>query len=227
MAILGVIGLACLALVVGCLVWFAFLRDPEIPAAEPFTPAPVTPEKLPLAVFIGDSYTQPGTWPGVLADAQGWEIVNLGSGGTGYVARSTGKTAQQGCGRDVCGSFVEMADIAIKREPDVVVVAGGRNDHGHNIDRAAHELFHTLRAGLPNARIIAVQPMWDASPYPDFLLRYGKVIQREVDAVDGEYVKIGSPLADRPELVQSDGVHPTTEGQTLLGRSVNKALGQP
>jgi len=224
----GGVAVVCLALVTACLVWLAFARNnAEIPSAEPFTPLPVTPEKRPVAVFIGDSYTQPGTWPGVVAEAQGWEMVNLGSGGTGYATRLTGRTAQAGCGRDVCRSFVEMADIAIEREPDVVVVAGGRNDHGRNIDRAAGELFHTLRAGLPNARIIAVQPMWDPSPYPDFLVRYGRVIQREVEAVDGEYVKIGSPLADHPELVKSDGVHPTTEGQKVVGRAVNKALGQP
>jgi hypothetical protein len=69
--------------------------------------------------------------------------------------------------------------------------------------------------------------MWAASPYPDFLVRYARVIQKEVEAVDGEYVEIGSPLADHRELVKSDGVHPTTEGQNVLGRAVNKALGQP
>jgi len=227
MAILGAVGLACLALVIGCLVWFAFSRDAETPAAEPFTPAPeATPEKLPVAVFLGDSYTQPGVWPGGVAEVQGWTLVNLASGGTGYVARSTGKTAQQGCGRSECRNFVEMADAAIKREPDVVVVAGGRNDHGRSIDKAAHELFHTLRDRLPNARIIAVQPMWDASAYPDFLARYAKVIKKEVEAVDGEYVEIGNPLAKQPELMQPDGVHPTWEGQVILGRAVNKALGQ-
>jgi len=70
-------------------------------------------------------------------------------------------------------------------------------------NRSAHELFHKLRAGLPNARIVAVQPLWDASPYPDFLIRYGKVIRKEVKAVNGEYLKIGSPLADHPELVKN------------------------
>jgi lysophospholipase L1-like esterase len=226
-ALLGTIGVVCLALVIGCLTWLVFTRDDvEMVSVEPFTPAPETPLKQPVAVFLGDSYTQPGIWPGVVAEARGWKMVNLASGGTGYVARSTGKTAQQGCGRSECRNFVEMADAAIKREPDVVVVAGGRNDHGRSIDKAAHELFHTLRDRLPNARIIAVQPMWDASAYPDFLARYAKVIKKEVEAVDGEYVEIGNPLAKQPELMQPDGVHPTWEGQVILGRAVNKALGQ-
>jgi lysophospholipase L1-like esterase len=217
--ILRVVAVVYLALVTGCLVWLVFTRNNAgIPPAQS--------DARPVAVFIGDSYTQQGTWPRMVAEAQGWEMVNLGSGGTGYAARLTGKTAQKGCGRDVCRSFAQMADVAKEREPDVVVVAGGRNDRGHNIDQAAGEVFHRLRAGLPNARIIAVQPMWDASPYPDFLVRYGKVIQREVETVGGEYVKIGSPLADHPELVKSDGVHPTIEGQRVLGQAINKALDQ-
>jgi lysophospholipase L1-like esterase len=120
-----------------------------------------------------------------------------------------------------------MADVAIKQKPDVVVIAGGRNDGGANIDEAAYNLFHRLRKGLPKARIIAIQPMWDASHYPRFLIGYGKVIRKEVTAVDGEYVKIGSPLAGRPKLVNDDGVHPTTEGQKVLGQAVNEAMGRP
>jgi acyl-CoA thioesterase I len=225
--ILKAVAVICLAMVTGCRVWLVFMRsNAKIPSAEPFTSTQVTPEERPVAVFIGDSYTVPGTWPGMVAQAQGWEMVNLGRGGIGYVASSTGTAAREDCGQDKC-SFVEMAHIAIEREPDIVVVAGGRNDGGLDIDQQVRELFRTLRAGLPNARIIAVQPMWDASPYPDFLVRYGKVIRRQVEAVDGEYVKIGSPLADHPELVQDDRVHPTNEGQRVLGRAVNKALGRP
>jgi lysophospholipase L1-like esterase len=119
-----------------------------------------------------------------------------------------------------------MADAAIKRKPDVVVVSGGRNDGGQNIDEAVHDLFHKVREALPKTRIVAIQPMWDASPYPNYLVGYGKVIRKEVEAVDGEYVKIGSPLAGRPELVEDDGVHPTTEGHKVLGQAVNEAMGR-
>jgi lysophospholipase L1-like esterase len=160
----------------------------------------------------------------MVAKAQRWQMVNLAQGGTGYAARLTGNTAQEACGQNECPNFAEMADVAIQRKPDVVVIAGGRNDGGANIDEAAYDLFHKVRAELPKARIIAIQPMWDASPYPDFLVDHGKVIRKEVTAVDGEYVKIGSPLAGHPELVQQDGVHPTAKGQHVLGHAVNEAL---
>jgi lysophospholipase L1-like esterase len=213
-------------MVTTCLVWLTFARNGTSPATQPFTPRPVAPtERRLVAVFIGDSYTQgSGKWPGMVAKAHRWKMVNLARGGTGYGTRLTGKAALAGCGRDECPDFVEMADVAIKREPDVVVVAGGRNDGGARIDKAPRTLFQKLREGLPNARIIAVQPMWDATPYPDFLVRYGAVIRQEVEAVNGEYVKIGSPLADRQDLVKKDGVHPNIEGQNVLGQAVNKAM---
>jgi lysophospholipase L1-like esterase len=162
----------------------------------------------------------------MVAKAQRWEIVNLARGGTGYKARLTGQTAQKGCGLDECPNFVEMADVAIKRKPDVVVVAGGRNDGGGDIVAATHNLFRKVRKALPQARIIAIQPMWDASPYPGFLVGYGRLIRREVEAVDGVYIKIGSPLAGRPELVKNDGVHPTTVGQEVLADAINEAMDQ-
>jgi lysophospholipase L1-like esterase len=59
---------------------------------------------------------------------------------------------------------------------------------------------------------------------PAFLVDYGKVIKKEVQAVGGEYLKIGSPLEGRPNLVQDDGVHPTDDGQKLLAAAVNESL---
>jgi acyl-CoA thioesterase I len=221
----------CLVAVTICLVSLTFARNATSPAAEPFTPDPVTPtERRPVAVFIGDSYAQgSGKWPGMVARAQRWEMVNLARGGTGYTTRLTGQTAQKGCGLNECPSFVEMADVAIKRKPDVVVVAGGRNDGGRNdgggnIDEATHTLFPKMRDALPDARIIAIQPMWYDTPYPSFLVGYGRVIRREVEAVDGDYVKIGSPLAGRPELIKDDGVHPTFAGQKVLAEAINEAM---
>ena len=225
-AILKAATAICLLAVTTCLVALTFARNATSPATQPFTPDPVTrTEGRPEAVFIGDSYAQgSGKWPGMVAKAQRWEMVNLARGGTGYTSQLTGQTAQKGCGLDECPSFVEMADVAIKRKPDVVVVAGGRNDGGANIVDATHALFRKVRDALPEARIIAIQPMWDATSYPGFLVGYGRVIRKEVEAVNGDYVKIGSPLAGRPELIKDDGVHPTSAGQKVLAEAINRAI---
>jgi GDSL-like Lipase/Acylhydrolase family len=163
--VLKTVGVIWLVAVSACLVWLAFWSNVEAPVSNSFTPQPVTPKDRPVAVFIGDSYTQgSGKWPVGVAQAQGWQMLNLARGGTGYAARLTGKRAPRGCGLDECPNFVEMPDLAIKRKPDVVVVEGGRNDGGKDIAQPAHSLFKKLRAGLPEARIIAVQPMWELQP---------------------------------------------------------------
>jgi len=120
-----------------------------------------------------------------------------------------------------------MAAVAVEERADVVVVAGGRNDGGRDISSAAHTLFTSLRAGLPEARIIAVEPMWDASAYPTFLREYSQIIEREVTTTRGEYLTIGNPLEKRPDLVQADMVHPTVEGQRALAEAVNRAIDRP
>jgi acyl-CoA thioesterase I len=225
-AIFGAATVICLVAVTICLVSLTLTRNATSPATKPFTPEPVTPtERRPVAVFIGDSYAQgSGKWPGMVAKAQTWEMVNLARGGTGYTTRLKGQIAQKGCGLNRCPNFVEMADVAIKRKPDVVVVAGGRNDDGADISEATHTLFHKVREALPEARIIAIEPMWYDTPYPSFLAGYGRVIRKEVEAVHGDYVKIGSPLAGRPDLIKDDGVHPTSAGQKVLAEAVNEEM---
>src|SRR5215212_3919836 len=127
--VLQTLGLVIFAAAVGVLVWFTWSH-----ASKP----PVVPR--PVAVFIGDSYAQgSGKWPELVSKAQGWRQVNLGRGGTGYEARLAGAAAQKGCGLKECPSFPEMAAVAVKLHPDVVVVAGGRNDRGADIDAAVHE----------------------------------------------------------------------------------------
>jgi lysophospholipase L1-like esterase len=213
---LQLVALLAFVAAVGVLVWFTWAQGTEVPVAA---------DQRPIAVFIGDSYTQgSGKWPDLVSEAQGWREVNLGRGGTGYRARLNGNVASKGCGLDVCQSFAEMAGDAVSRQPAIVVVAGGRNDAGADIEPAVHETFSKLRDGLPDARIIAVQRLWDASDEPDFVAEYGKVIKKEVQAVDGEYLMIGTPLRGRPELVKADGVHPTDEGQKVIAAAINEAL---
>jgi acyl-CoA thioesterase I len=69
-----------------------------------------------------------------------------------------------------------------------------------------------------------VQPMWDASQYPSFLVAYGTLIKHAVEGIGGKYLEIGMPLEGRPDLIQPDGVHPTQEGQDVLAEAVNREL---
>jgi acyl-CoA thioesterase-1 len=117
-----------------------------------------------------------------------------------------------------------MVPAAVRLGPDIVVVAGGRNDSGSDPSENIRATFRQLRAGLPWARIIAVQPMWDSAPYPEFLDRSAEIIHESVLEVHGEYLVLGDPLLGRPDLITADGVHPNDVGYQVLAQAVNTAL---
>jgi lysophospholipase L1-like esterase len=118
-----------------------------------------------------------------------------------------------------------MIPEVVAAHPDIVVVSGGRNDGATDVKTAAAALFTGLRQQLPQARIFAISPMWDASPYPRTMEALGAVIRAQVERVGGRYVNIGHPLKDRPDLITKDGVHPNAAGYQALAASVNAALG--
>jgi len=84
--------------------------------------------------------------------------------------------------------------------------------------------FTTLGEGLPNARTVAVQPMWDASDYSGSVTEVLMRRQERCRVGRWQYAKIASPLARRPKLVREDRVHATEEGQKVVAAAVNKAL---
>lgn len=55
------------------------------------TPTPSAPNSAPVAAFIGDSFTAGAggvspLWPELVSEAEGWHLVNLGYGGTGFLS---------------------------------------------------------------------------------------------------------------------------------------------
>lgn len=191
-------------------------------------PAPVT------AAFIGDSYTA-GTgasdpahsWAGLFAAARGWDAANLARGGTGYLTSPTGAKAREACGEDVCPNYAAEIHDAAQARPDVVVVAGGRND-GSAVTPALRDavtgFYQALRAALPNARIVAISPIWAAdTPQPD-PAEYKALVRQAATAVGGEYVELGEPFAGHPEMIGPDRVHPNQSGHAYLAEVVGRAV---
>ncbi len=232
------IWLAALAVVTLALVAMALVK-PSLDAvgantasvARQMPTATPTPKQLKVA-FIGDSYTAGAgvlpqdAWPSVLAGSRGWTIVNLARGGTGYVA-AWASGGQKACGQDVCPNYVGMVPAAVAAAPDVVIVAGGRNDGqkmSSELQQNVLATFSALRKGLPNAKIIALSPILaaddSASSFPDLK----PVVSAAVQAVGGTYVDLGAPLGGHPELIGPDGVHPNTAGQKALADATDKLL---
>ena len=189
--------------------------------------APTIPVPMPLAVFIGDSYTQGAggggvRWPSLVGEARGWDVDNLGLGGTGYIKTSD----VYGCGRPYCGSYGEAIDEIIG-SPTYIVVSGGRNDIGlptADIAAAADALFGELRDRYPNATIFALAPWFDDDAPPSQAGEVSQAIQAA--AIDNEvlFLDSGQPLFDRTDLISADGVHPNAAGYEALAAAVNAAL---
>ncbi|WP_159448468.1 SGNH/GDSL hydrolase family protein [Demequina sp. NBRC 110052] len=171
-------------------------------------------------LFIGDSYAagdgltdRVDAWPWLVASALGWTATNVAIGGAGYATDTP-------LGY---GSYPEQA-VSASGGFDLVVVSGGRNDDPGDYVPGVPDFFATLRATFPEASIVAIEPAWDASPYPDHLARMSVLVAAEVAAVDGTYVETGHVLAGRSDLIQADGTHPNEEGHRALANSTVSAL---
>jgi len=206
----GVVLLAVVTLVATSL---ALLRSSALPAAGPMPTSTWTPsiaKPSPVAVFIGDSYTAPAgggivMWTTLVAAKKGWLEVNLGRGGTGY------------------GSYGQVIPDAVKAKPDLVMVAGGRND-GSVDSLAIRTFYQDLRAQLPNAKIYAMSPLWDSTAAPAFIALQGHEVEAAVKAVGGTFLDVGQPFQGRPELITNDHVHPNATGHQVLAQAVSELL---
>jgi len=191
-------------------------------AAGPTIPAP-----MPLAVFIGDSYTQGAggggvRWPTLVGEAHGWDVDNLGLGGTGYIKTSD----ENGCGRPYCGTYGQTID-EIVGSPSYIVVAGGRNDIGlptADVAAAADALFGELRERYPDAMIFVMAPWFDDDPPPQVSGEFAQAIQAAALENEVIYLDSGQPLFDRADLISPDGVHPNAAGYQALAAAVTAVL---
>jgi lysophospholipase L1-like esterase len=153
-------------------------------------------------------------------------VSNFAKGGTGYLKefKSGGAPA---CGTDACPNYLEMIPAVAAARPDVVIVAGGRNDgklYTQALAANVASVYAELRKALPDAKIIGLSPIWAAdNPEPD-ISQYKAGVQAAVESVGGTYVDLGEPFAGHPEMITSDGVHPNTLGHKHLADVVDGLL---
>ena len=160
-------------------------------------------------------------WSTLVAHDAGWFEVNQGQGGTGYV--TTAGVAS--CGQEHCPTYPERVADIIAAAPDVVVVAGGQNDRWvlgtdpEFVHAAVDETFRLIRAGLPNARLIAVGPS-TAEPATAMITDLDSWVQAAALRVDAEYVSLLDPRVIRSDMVVADGVHVNDAGHRAIADRV-------
>lgn len=225
----GFVVLVVCALVV---IVFALKMQPAASKSEqgswPTLQADPTP---PLAVFIGGSYSagvgasvSGERWTTLLAAAKGWREVNLALGGTGYLATA----GLQSCGRAVCANYETSVQQAIANKAEVVVIAGGESDQSQDIvteQAAIAKVYRTLRAGLPDARIVAVGPQSPGAIPGSKLIAIDAAVASAARSIGAVYVS----LLDPPVLTQSM-VLPTwpfigDAGHAAIEKRIATALG--
>jgi lysophospholipase L1-like esterase len=172
---------------------------PAAPAEVP-SPTATTPAR-PTAVFLGGSTTQgqgastPATrWSSLVASARGWDEVDLGLGGTGYVTTA----GPEGCGLEFCPNVETRVADAVARDPDVVVVSGGEDDLASyeddpdTVGDAVATTFSELRRQLPRARLVAVGPSTPGA-VDDAVEGLDADVRAAATAAGAEYVSLLEP----------------------------------
>lgn len=184
-------------------------------------PANLDTDDETIALTIGDSYTGGSdmnsgpTWEERLAVQRGWVPVEDAVGGTGYIARSElGPSLQKRVGRTVA-----------EFDPDVVLVAMGLNDSQHPNDAViagARSVLQRIDQGFPKADVVVLSPF---SPRPIPEVEQLEAELRKVAADLGlPYVDVTAAFYDHPDLIGSDGTHPTDAGHRYLARYVGQRL---
>ncbi|MET1152921.1 GDSL-type esterase/lipase family protein [Arthrobacter sp.] len=186
----------------------------------------------PLAVFLGDSYTQglgasseSTRWVNMTASAKGWDFVNLGRGGSGYFTPST----PQACFHPVCPNYAGMIPEVAAESPDYIVVAGGQNDFSafdtsrQRVVEAIRTTYAALRASFPHAQIIAIGPSTSSAVTPDVEL-FDRVVQDAAASVHAQYVSLIDPNVIGDGMFFEDKIHVNDAGHKAIAKRIIAAV---
>ena len=176
--------------------------------------------------FYGDSYTL-GTgatspekrWSTIVSEQRNWNEFNPSVNGLGFVTNRSGS----GDG--------DLVSLIIDEKPEIVFVTMGLNDN-FAFDYAAADIrsqipddLDRLKAGLPDARFIVVEPFWYTDDRPesvDIIIRWVEDAAADIDA---DYIAGASRWIDgHPEWMADDGIHPNDAGYAAMAERMNDEL---
>jgi lysophospholipase L1-like esterase len=221
--------LCLMAAVVGC------QRTPPEYVSR-YTPSSTTVAPAPAAAvaFIGDSYTAgtefggqgPAGWPMLVTEGLRQQGINLApsvaaEAGSGYVLAGEGEAKD----------FSELVADAVRPDDRLVVIFGGQSDADVPADQlqpAVRQTLEAVRETTPKAEIVVIGPAWPNSAPPPEVLQTRDLIRDE--AVMSRVIFV-DPIAegwfvDRPDLIASDGIHPTDAGHAYMADKIAPLIAQ-
>lgn len=173
---------------------------------------------------IGDSVSK-GTpkntvlWPDLLAEKRGWDLTNAAGGGGGYVN-----------GAEKHRAFADKIDAAVVDSPEIVIVAGSRNDRNADpalVTKEATTVLNNLQARLPDSEIVVVGPIWDNNKPTPQVLAVNNAVRKAATDLGMTFIDaIGENWLSTPNLVQEDSTHPTDAGQRVIADRLDAILPQ-
>ncbi|MHB1172180.1 MAG: SGNH/GDSL hydrolase family protein [Lacisediminihabitans sp.] len=179
----------------------------------------------PVVVAIGDSIMKGNglspaeAWPALLGQDNHWAITNLACDGAGFA--TTGDLS------DCDDVFSGLVSRAVALHPALILISGSSNDLGIDNGELLKQTvaaLQTLRTDLPAATIVGISTVWNDTAAPDQVNDINGQVRQAVEDVHGIYLDIGQPLTGHPEWLQSDDVHPTTDGQRVLATAIGDAI---
>jgi lysophospholipase L1-like esterase len=193
------------------------------PASSPAAPtSTATKQSEPIVAFLGDDWTA-GTgassrdhrFTTIVSHDLQLDGRNFGADGTGYAMATSAD-----------GAYASRVAAVAAAHPDVVVVAGGRNDANDSaatVAARARSLFRRLHAKLPRATLVAIAPMWGDSARPATLRHIGVAVKHAVTAVGGTYLDLPDPIRGHPRFM-ADAADPDDAGYAAIAAALEPKL---
>lgn len=184
------------------------------------------PDDAPLIAFYGDSYTL-GTgatdpsqrWSTRIADSRGWREFNPSVNGLGFINNRT-----------LFGDG-DLPSMIIEQQPDLIMVTMGLNDNfsysfaADAIEAQITTDLQRLREGVPDARMIVVEPFWYTARQPESLEIISGWVRDAAAEIGADYIEGASQwIAGREGEMAADGLHPNDDGYSLMTERMDAAL---
>ena len=176
--------------------------------------------------FYGDSYTL-GTgatspekrWSTIVSEQRNWNEFNPSVNGLGFV----NNRSDSGDG--------DVVSLIIDEKPEIVFVTMGLNDN-FSFDYAADDIrtqipadLDRLKAGLPDARFIVVEPFWYTDARPDSVDTIIGWVKDAADDIGADYIAGASRwIEGHPEWMADDGIHPNDAGYAAMAERMDDEL---
>jgi lysophospholipase L1-like esterase len=195
-------------------------------------------ETLNLAVsvnhiaVIGDSYTAGGELGGL--GSNGWTTRAWQWLSRNGIPVSADVAAEGGAGYGTRGNhgsvFEDLTADVVKPDDVLVVFFGSRNDQAVDptqLSILAWGTFQFARSKAPKARFLVIGPPWPTADPPEAVLRIRDTLRYQAGVAGAMFIDpiAAGWFAGRPELIGTDGVHPTDAGHAYMADQIAPLIG--